>query len=99
MVSNDALAIPLTNRTAPRRVHNYLSAYGALPWTRWGRGPQTPISAARLFLTSRPFPPTILDEWGLGPPAPAGPGQSPGLSNLNLALMGQSPLAFSPGPC
>jgi len=22
----------------------------ALPWTRWGRRPQTPISAARLFL-------------------------------------------------
>src|SRR5450755_3262885 len=21
----------------------YLSAYGALPWTRWGRRPQTPI--------------------------------------------------------
>src|SRR5271157_3638470 len=47
----------------------------ALPWTRWGLRPQTPISAARLFITFSAKPINHLDSWlrrspnngGLGP--------------------------------
>ncbi len=85
----------------PRRL---IKKARALPWTRWGRHaraccarrPQTPISAARLFIVSpakpkhgfqaSPFPPQFLMNGGLGLLAPAGPGQSPGLPALIRAL-------------
>jgi hypothetical protein len=51
-----------------------ISKARALPWTRWGRGPQTPFNAARLYVVwlAKPL------EMGSGAYGPSGvQGQSP----------------------